>query len=82
MYKGELRFKTEVSEQDMIRERQKEKRAQAYLVEVDPITMHIQRERDKAEPDNEKIAALIAERGIKVAEIKERYPYPENHKTE
>ena len=77
LYKGELRFKTEVYEQDMIRERQKEKRAQAYLVEVDPITVHIQRERDEADPDEEKIAALIAERAEKVAEIKARYPYPE-----
>ena len=56
---------------------QKVKRAQAYLLEVDPITAHIQRERDEAEPDEEKIAALIAERAAKVEEIKARYPYPE-----
>ena len=58
-------------------EEQKEKRALAYLAEVDPITAHIQRERDEAEPDEEKIATLIDERANKVAEIKERYPYPE-----
>lgn len=57
-------------------EEQKEKRAQAYLIEVDPITAHIQRERDEAEPDEEKITALIEERNQKVREIKEQYPYP------
>lgn len=55
---------------------QSEKRARAYLVEVDPITAHIQRLRDE-EPESEEIAELIAERAEKVAEIKERYPYPE-----
>ena len=61
-------------------EEQEEKRAQAYLVEVDPITAHIQRLRDEAEPDKEKIAELIQERELKVQEIKERYPYPEETK--
>lgn len=59
-------------------EEQKAKRAAAYATEVDPITAHIQRERDEAEPDEEKIAALIEERNQKVQEIKELYPYPEN----
>ena len=59
------------------KEEQKQKRYQAYIVEVDPITAHIQRLRDDAEPDEEKIAELIAERAEKVAEIKARYPYPE-----
>lgn len=59
-------------------EEQKAKRAAAYTAEVDPITAHIQRERDEAEPDGEKISALIAERAEKVAAIKEKYPYPEN----
>lgn len=58
-------------------EEQKEKRSQAYLAEVDPITVHIQRLRDETEPDEEKIAELIDERAEKVAEIKARYPYPE-----
>ena len=57
-------------------EEQSEKRAQAYLSEVDPITAHIQRLRDE-EPESEKIAELLAERATKVAEIKEKYPYPE-----
>ena len=61
---------------DPTKEEQKEKRAQAYLVEVDPITAHIQRKRDEVEPDEEKIAALIAERAEKVEKIKARYPYP------
>ena len=59
-------------------EEQKEKRAQAYLLEIDPITAHIQRLRDEAEPNEQRIAELIAERDTKVAEIKERYPYPES----
>lgn len=58
-------------------EEQKAKRAQAYLIEIDPITAHIQRERDEEEPDEEKISQLLQERAEKVASIKERYPYPE-----
>lgn len=54
----------------------KQMRADAYLAEVDPITAHIQRLRDE-EPESEKITELLAERSAKVAEIKERYPYPE-----
>lgn len=59
-------------------EEQREKRAQAYLIEVDPITAHIQRLRDEEQtPEIEaEIADLITERTEKVAEIKERYPYP------
>ena len=58
-------------------EEQKQNRANAYQLEVDPITSHIQRLRDEEEPDEEKIAELIAERNAKVEEIKERYPYYE-----
>lgn len=58
-------------------EEQKEARAAAYQLEVDPITAHIQRLRDAEEPDQEKISELIAERDAKVLEIQERYPYPE-----
>lgn len=75
-YNGEYLLKSDIPAPTM--EEQKEKRAQAYLLEVDPITAHIQRERDEAEPDEEKIAALIEERNQKVQEIKERYPYPES----
>lgn len=56
-------------------EEQSEKRAVAYQQEVDPITSHIQRLRDE-DPDNPEIDELLAERSAKVAEIKERYPYP------
>lgn len=58
-------------------EEQKEKRARAYAIEVDPITSHIQRLRNESEPDEQRIAELIQERAEKVAEIQERYPYPE-----
>ena len=54
-------------------------RERAYEVEVDPITAHIQRLRDMEQTEEVKaeIAKLIAERDIKVQEIKERYPYNE-----
>lgn len=75
-YQGEYLLKEDVPAPTL--EEQKEKRAQAYLTEVDPITAHIQRERDEEEPDEEKIAELITERAEKVAEIQARYPYPES----
>lgn len=78
LYRGELHFKNDVPEKEIITEKQKERRAQAYLIEIDPITAHIQRERDEEIPDEEKISALIAERAEKVEEIKEKYPYPED----
>lgn len=56
---------------------QKQNRAAAYQAEVDPITAHIERLRDEAEPDEAKIAELIAERTKKVEEIKQRFPYKE-----
>lgn len=79
LFRGEIHFKSDVPEQDIISEQQKEKRAQAYLVEVDPITAHIQRLRDDAQTteDLSKIEELMLERYSKVEEIKSRYPYPE-----
>ena len=74
-YNGEYLLKKDIPAPTQ--EEQKEKRAQAYLAEVDPITAHIQRERDEAEPDEEKINELIQQRALKVQEIKERYPYQE-----
>lgn len=56
----------------------KQFRASAYQAEVDPITSHISRLRDKeqtAEIEAE-ISELIAERDAKVEEIKARFPYP------
>ena len=58
-------------------EEQQAKRAQAYQIEVDPITAHIQRLLTDGETDKEKIAVLLKERADKVQGIKERYPYPE-----
>lgn len=74
-YNGEFLLKSDIPAPT--KEEQKERRAQAYLIEIDPITAHIQRERDEEFPDEEKISALIAERAEKVAEIKEKYTYPD-----
>lgn len=73
-YNGEYLLKEDIPAPTQ--EEQKEKRAQAYLLEVDPITAHIQRLRDDEEPDEEKIAELLQERTLKVQEIKDKYPYP------
>ena len=59
------------------KEEQRENRARAYQQEVDPITAHIQRLRDEETPPEGEINELIAERALKVEEIKQRYPYPE-----
>ena len=74
-YNGEFLLKQDVPLPT--NEEQKQNRANAYQLEVDPITAHIQRLRDEEEPDEEKIAELIDERDAKVEEIKERYPYYE-----
>ena len=58
-------------------EEQRQTRANAYAVEVDPITAHIQRLKDQEPIPEGKIAELIAEREAKVQEIKERYKYSE-----
>lgn len=60
-------------------EEQSKNRAAAYLVEVDPITSHINRLRDKEQTEEvvAEIAELIVERDEKVEEIKKRYPYSE-----
>ncbi len=52
-------------------------RAEAYLIEVDPITAHIQRLRDEEQTEEviAEIESLIEERALKVEEIKQRYPY-------
>jgi len=58
-------------------EEQRQARANAYAVEVDPITAHIQRLKDQDPIPEGEIAELIAERDAKVEEIKQRYPYSE-----
>lgn len=59
-------------------EEQRQKREQAYTLEVDPITCHISRLSDEEQtPEIEQqIAELKQERSAKVEEIKKRYPYP------
>ena len=54
-------------------------RANAYLLEVDPITAHISRLRDEEQTEEikQEIEDLIAERSEKVLEIKAQFPYPE-----
>ena len=58
-------------------EEQSEKRAQAYLTEIDPITAHISRLRDEEQTEEviKKINNLIFERNEKIKEIKKKIPY-------
>lgn len=60
-------------------EYQRQMREKAYVAEVDGITAHIDRLRDKEQTTEiiAEIDALKAERDEKVAAIKERYPYAE-----
>ena len=51
-------------------EEQRQARANAYAVEVDPITAHIQRLRDQEPIPSGEIAELIAKRDAKVEEMK------------
>ena len=60
------------------KEEQQKARENAYKAEVDPITCHIQRLGDEEQTAEviAEIASLVEERKAKVAEIKQRYPYP------
>lgn len=75
-YNGEYILKSEIPAPT--HDEQSEKRALAYRDEVDPITAHISRLRDKEQTEEiqAEIAELIAERDAKVEEIKQWYPYP------
>ena len=75
-YNGEYLLKSEIPAPT--KEEQSKKREQAYKDEVDGITAHIQRLRDKEQTPEivAEIEQLIAERDAKVEEIKQRYPYP------
>lgn len=77
-YNGEYLLKSEIPAPT--HDEQSQKREQAYKAEVDPITAHISRLRDKEQTEDiiAEIETLIAERDAKVAEIKERYPYYDN----
>ena len=61
------------------REEQSALRAEAYLQEIDPITSHISRLKDEEQTESvqAEITSLQTEREIKVADIKARYPYPD-----
>lgn len=77
-YQGEFLLKSEIPAPTI--EEQKEKRAQAYLLEKDPITCQIQSLRDEEQTPEieEEISELLEKRKQVVQEIKERYPYPES----
>lgn len=74
----------EIPEYIPTHEEQRLNRADAYQAEVDPITSHISRLRDEEQTEEivAEIEELIAERAALVAEIKERYPYPEENEGE
>ena len=78
-YNGEYLLKEDVP--PPTQEEQEALRAEAYRVEVDPITCHIDRLKDEENPDEDRIAELKEERETKVQEIKERYPYPEEYQS-
>lgn len=75
-YNGEYLLKSEIPAPT--HDEQSDKRAMAYKQEVDPITSHISRLRDKEQTPEivAEIEQLIAERDAKVEEIIQRYPYP------
>lgn len=77
-YNGEYLLKSKIPLP--INEEQSEKRAEAYLAEVDPITAHINRLKDEEQTEEivAEIEELKAERSAKVQEIRERFPYYEN----
>ena len=60
------------------KEEQQKARQEAYRIEVDPITCHIQRLSDEEQTAEviAEIAQLVEERKAKVEEIKQRYKYP------
>ena len=61
------------------KEEQQKARENAYRVDVDPITCHINRLKDEEQTPEviAEIASLVEERKAKVEEIKQRYPYSE-----
>ena len=84
-YDGKLYLESECPEPPApTEEEQSARREQAYKDEVDGITAHISRLRDAEQTEEiiAEITKLVAERDAKVAEIKERYPYPTDPITE
>ena len=60
------------------KEEQRQARAEAYRLEKDPITCHINSLRDEEQTPEviAEIASLVEERKAKVEDIKQRFPYP------
>lgn len=81
-YNGEYLLKSEIPLPT--NDEQAEKRKQAYMSEIDPITAHINRLRDEEQTEElvSEIEQLKSERSAKVQEIKERFPYYENKEQE
>lgn len=81
-YNGEYLLKEDVPAPTY--EEQKEKRAEAYRVEVDPITLQISRLRDEEQTTEiiEEINKLLQKRNELVVDIQERYPYPVGEENE
>lgn len=75
-YNGEYILKQDVPQPT--EEQQRQKRAEAYREEVDPITSQISRLRDEEQTTEiiEKIDELLKKRSEVVKDIQERYPYP------
>jgi predicted transcriptional regulator len=78
-YDGKRYFKGEEPVKVFTKEEVQEIRKQLYVTEVDPITAHINRLRDEELTIEvaAEIAKLVEDRKVKVAEIKENNPYPE-----
>jgi hypothetical protein len=68
----------EIPEHVPTHDEQSKKREAAYIAETDPIQTHIDRLKDGEQTPEiiAEIEALRIERDEKIAEIKERYPYP------
>ena len=64
---------------EKLKEEARQNREDAYVAEVDKITNHILRLRDKEQTPEiiAEIEELINERDAKYEEVKARYPYPE-----
>lgn len=75
-YNGEYLLKSEIPAPT--EEEQRQKRAEAYRLEKDPITCQIASLRDEEQTSEvvEEIKELLQKRTEVVEEIKERYPYP------
>lgn len=76
-YNGEFLLKEDIPAPT--EEEQRQKRKEAYTLEVDPITCHIQRLTDEEQTEEiiAEIESLKQERSAKVEEIKQRYPVGE-----